>query len=40
MLAFYVGFGIIGSDEQMVTYSYHMLDINDEMIQKQILNVN
>ena len=40
MLAFYIGFGIIGSDDQMVTYSYHMLEIKDEMVQKQILSVN
>jgi hypothetical protein len=40
MLAFYIGFGIIGSDEQMMTYSYHMLEIKDELVQKQILSAN
>ena len=34
MLAFYIGFGIIGSDEQMMTYSYHMMEIKDELVQK------
>lgn len=40
MLAFYIGFGIIGSEEQMITYSYHMLEIKDEMVQKKILSAN